>query len=68
LTPQLALGPGFNLFDPDDENLLSSIVRGEFNVSGLQNKTLRRHLPEFSSGQVSRSVISFSCRKTSESE
>jgi hypothetical protein len=45
---------GFNLFDPDDENLLCSIVRGEFNVSGLQNKMLRRHLPERSSSQVSR--------------
>jgi len=45
---------GFNLFDPDDENLLCSILRGEFNISGLQNKTLRRHLPELSSGQVSR--------------
>ena len=30
---------GFNLFDPDDENLLCAIVRGEFNISGLQNKT-----------------------------
>ena len=45
---------GFNLFDPGDENLLCSIVRGEFNISGLQNKTLRRHLPELSGGQVSR--------------
>ena len=45
---------GFNLFDPGDENLLCSIVRGEFNISGLQNKTLRRHLPELNSGQVSR--------------
>jgi hypothetical protein len=45
---------GFNLFDPDDENLLCCIVRGEFNISGLQNKTLRQHLSEFSSGQVSR--------------
>jgi hypothetical protein len=45
---------GFNLFDPEDENLLCSIVRGEFNISGLQNKTLRRHLPEFNSSQVSR--------------
>ena len=45
---------GFNLFDPDDENLLCSIVRGEFNISGLQNKTLRRHLPELNSGQTSR--------------
>jgi len=45
---------GFNVFDPDDEILLCSIVRGEFNLSGLQNKTLRRHLPELNSGQVSR--------------
>jgi len=45
---------GFNLFDPGDENLLCSIVRGEFNISGLHNKNLRRHLPELSSGQVSR--------------
>jgi hypothetical protein len=45
---------GFNLFDPDDENLLCAIVRGEFNISGLQNKTLRRHLSERSSSQVSR--------------
>jgi len=45
---------GFNLFDPDDENLLCSIVRGEFNISGLQNKTLRRHLPELNSGHASR--------------
>ena len=43
---------GFNLFDADDENLLCSIVRGEFNISGLQNKTL--HQPELSSSQVSR--------------
>jgi hypothetical protein len=45
---------GFNLFNPDHENLLCSIVRGEFNISGLQNKTLRRHLPQLSSSQISR--------------
>jgi hypothetical protein len=45
---------GFNLFDPDDENLLCSIVRGEFNISGLQNTTLPRHLPKLNSGQMSR--------------
>jgi hypothetical protein len=45
---------GFNLFDQNDENLLCAIVRGEFNISGLQNKTLRRHLSELSSNQVSR--------------
>ena len=45
---------GFNLFDPHDETLLCSLLRGEFNISGLQNKTLRRHLTELNSGQVSR--------------
>jgi hypothetical protein len=46
--------PGFNLFDPGDDTLLRAIARGEFNISGLQNKTLRRHLPGKNSGQVSR--------------
>jgi hypothetical protein len=45
---------GFNLFDSDDDTLLRVIARGEFNISGLQNKALRRHLPEKNSGQVSR--------------
>lgn len=45
---------GFNLFDSGDETLLCAIVRGEFNITGLQNKTLRRHLPELNGGQVSR--------------
>ena len=47
---------GFNLFDRDDEKLLSSIVRGEFNINGLQNKTLRRHAPELNSGQMPRAL------------
>lgn len=46
--------PGFNLFDSDDEILLRVIARGEFNISGLQNKTLRRFLSGKSSSQVSR--------------
>jgi hypothetical protein len=45
---------GFNLFNPNDEKLLCSALRGEFTISGLQNKTLRRHLPALNSGQVSR--------------
>ena len=45
---------GFNLFDADDEALFSAIARGEFNISGMQNKTLRRLLPGHNSGQVSR--------------
>ena len=49
----------FNLFDRDNDNLLCAIVRGEFNSSGLQNKTLRRHLPELNSGQTSRLLKRF---------
>ena len=40
--------------DADDDALLCSILRGEFNISGLQNKSLRRFLPDKNSGQVSR--------------
>ena len=46
--------PGFNLFDTDDDALFQTILRGEFNISGLQNKSLRRFLPHLNSGQVSR--------------
>ena len=45
---------GFNLFDERDELLLEVIARGEFNISGFQNKRLRQFLPEMNSGQVSR--------------
>ena len=33
---------GFNLFDHHDEELILAFARGEFTISGLQNKTLRR--------------------------
>ena len=46
--------PGFHLFDTDDDALFQTILRGEFNISGLQNKSLRRFLPHLNSGQVSR--------------
>ena len=36
--------PGFNFFDEDDDTLLQAIARGEFDVSGMQNKNLRRCL------------------------
>jgi hypothetical protein len=45
---------GFNFFDEDDDELFRAIARGEFNISGLQNKNLRRFLAGKSSGQVSR--------------
>jgi hypothetical protein len=46
--------PGFNFFSPQDQQLFETLARGEFNCPGLQNKVLRRHLPEKSSGQISR--------------
>jgi hypothetical protein len=46
--------PGFNFFDASDDELFHTIARGEFNASGLQNKTLRRCLSGKTSAQVSR--------------
>lgn len=45
---------GFNFFDTQDELLFQTIARGEFNISGFQNKRLRAYLPTLNSGQVSR--------------
>ncbi len=42
------------MFDADDDALFQPILRGEFNISGLQNKTLHRFLPKVNSAQVSR--------------
>ncbi len=47
---------GFNFFDPRDEELFESLGRGEFNISGFQNKDLRRRLADRSSGQISRTM------------
>jgi hypothetical protein len=45
---------GFNFFDDQDPKLFESLVRGEFNIRGFQSKTLRQHLRDKSSGQISR--------------
>jgi len=45
---------GFNFFDNDDEALFLTLARGEFTISGVQNKMLRRFLPHLNSGQISR--------------
>jgi hypothetical protein len=45
---------GFNFFDPQDEALLLALARGEFTISGVQNKALRDRFPQYSSGQMSR--------------
>ena len=45
---------GFNFFDPEDEELFESLGSGEFNISGFQNKDLRRLLKGKNTGQISR--------------
>jgi hypothetical protein len=45
---------GFNFFDQDDEALFLALARGEFTVSGVQNKALRARFPRYNSGQMSR--------------
>jgi hypothetical protein len=45
---------GFNFFDPDDEALFVALARGEFTISGVQNKALRKRFPQYNSGQMSR--------------
>ena len=50
---------GFNFFDRDDEALFLALARGEFAISGVQNKTLRAWFPHFSSAQMSRILKRF---------
>ena len=45
---------GFNMFSKNDLNLLLTVLRGEFNISGFKNKDIRNLLPHLSSSQVSR--------------
>lgn len=45
---------GFNLFDGEDLNLFEAVIRGEFMVSGFQNRDIRRLFPEKSAGQIGR--------------
>jgi len=45
---------GLNFFSAADQTLIEALARGEFHLRGLQNKTLRSHLGEPTSGQVSR--------------
>jgi hypothetical protein len=47
---------GFNFFDPRDEELFETLGSGEFNLSGFQNKDLRRRLRGRTSGQISRTM------------
>lgn len=45
---------GFNLFDKKDTAILLTLVKGQFNIAGFQNKNLREFLGGLNSGQISR--------------
>lgn len=45
---------GFNFFDKADVYLFQLLFRGEHCIQGFRNKTLRKHLPMKTSGQISR--------------
>ena len=45
---------GFNLLDPTDLHLFLALTHGEFNISGFQNRTLRRLLPDYTPAQLGR--------------
>ena len=45
---------GFNFFAEADERLFETILRGEHTITGLRNHDLQRHLPDQSSGCISR--------------
>jgi hypothetical protein len=52
---------GFNFFDREDEELFASLGSGEFNISGFQNRDLRRRVEGKSTGQVSRLMKRLRC-------
>lgn len=47
---------GFNLFSNEDLALLLTVLRGEYNISGFRNKDIRRWLPKFNTGKISRLI------------
>jgi hypothetical protein len=47
---------GFNLLDSEDLTLFLTLARGEFNISGFQNRDLRRLLPKPTAAQLGRTL------------
>lgn len=47
---------GFNFFSDDDQQLFEAVASGEYNISGFQNRNLRKKLHGKSSSQVSRLI------------
>ncbi len=54
---------GFNLFSDDDRKLFEVLVCGEFNINGLQNKSLRKQLPSIRNNSYSRDYSSLTAIK-----
>ncbi len=52
---------GFNFFDKEDTNLFLTILRGEFNISGFQNKHIRELLPGLNSCTKIKADSNYSC-------
>jgi len=47
---------GFNLFNGDDLDLFQAVVQGEFNISGLTNRRLRKYLVGKTAHQIARMI------------
>ena len=45
---------GFNFFSPDDLKLFEVLARGKFNINGLHNKSLRKHIPGINTAAMTR--------------
>ena len=45
---------GINFFSQEDLALFLVILRGEYNIAGFRNKVLRKRLPGYNTGKVSR--------------
>lgn len=44
---------GLNFFDANDQAALQTLARGEFAISGLRHREMRKHLPDRSPAQIS---------------
>lgn len=47
---------GFNLFANPDQAPFTALLRGEFLISGFKNKSLRKHLAQYTKAQLSRII------------
>jgi hypothetical protein len=52
---------GFNFFSDEDVRLFEIVLRGEHTIQGLRNAHIRGHLPDKSTGQVSRMIQRLRC-------